>query len=286
MKNKYLAYGIKPYSWFKGSFLVLIGLLLSRWDVGVGRLDSNICFGLPIYFLIASSVMLTSLILKIEEAQDNRNTNKKLTISSAVLFGTAFVTSVIHTASYNLDILNVFILALIGVILILSLYYGKSWEKKDLLANTLISLSPSVGIIYGASLNGTLIPIIVFLFFGAVFFLQFSKDLINESKNKEKYHKASAGSLAVNLGEEKTKKISILFDLIVILLIILPIFLDFIYIPFLLYLIPMVLTVIIVGLAALLTFLMKPERTYYRIVKILLRIGMFFVFATILLASF
>ena len=74
-------YGMKPYSWFKGSTLVLLGLLLSRWEVGIGRLDMNIYFGLPIYFLVASSVMLVSLILKIEETSDNRRTSKKLTIT-------------------------------------------------------------------------------------------------------------------------------------------------------------------------------------------------------------
>ena len=140
---------MKPYSWFKGSTLVLIGLLLSRWEVGVGRLDTNIYFGLPIYFLIASSVMLASLILKIEESEDNRKTSKKLTISSAVLFGTAFITSTIHTFLYNLDSLNIFILALMGVIIVISLIYGKTWEKKNILTNILISLSCSIGIIYG-----------------------------------------------------------------------------------------------------------------------------------------
>ena len=289
MKKKDYVYGMKPFNWIKGSVLVFIGMLITRWGVGYGRFSINVNFGLPIYFLIACSGMLVALTLKIEESLDERKSlkHKKLEITSAVLYVAAFITSIVHTIYYNLEILNVFFLAFIGVLWFLSELYGKTWKKKNFLANILISLSFSLGIIYGATLNVVAIPLSIFVFFGATFLLQFSKDLINESKNEEKYNRAGASSLALALGAEKTQKISFIIDLIVILLFILPIIPNlFGILSLVLYLIPMIITVILLGIAALLTYKMNAGKNYYRIIKILLKIGMFFAFTTIYLAYF
>ena len=287
IRRKDYVYGMKPYGWIKGSVLTFLGLLLTRWGIGSGRVTFNIYFGLPIYFLIASSTLLVSLVLKIDSEGRLQHAIKKLEISSAVLFCLAFGTAIYHTLYYNLELLNLFILALIGVLLILSTAFGVSWKHKSLLANLLISLGISLGIIYGAALNRTFILISVFLFFGTVFLLQFSKDLINESKNEEKYKSAGVNSLALTIGARKTQTLSLSLDIIVIMFIILPIILNSTLIhSVLLYTLSMIITVIIIGLAAILTFLMKAEKTYYRLVKNLLKIGMFLVFTTIFLASF
>ena len=287
IKRKDYVYGMKPYGWIKGSVLTFLGLLLTRWGIGNGRVTFNIYFGLPIYFLITSSILLVALVLKIVDEERVQQAIKKLEISSAVIFCLAFGTAIYQTLYYNLELLNLFILAIIGALLILSVAFGKSWKFKSFLTNILISLAISLGMIYGASLNRTFIPISVFLFFGTVFLLQFSKDLINESKNEEKCKIAGADSLALTLGARKTQIISFSFDIIIIIFIILPIVLNSTLIhSVLLYTLSMIITVIIIGLAAALTFLMKAEKTYYRLVKNLLKIGMFFVFMTIFLASF
>ena len=287
IKRKDYVYGMKPYGWIKGSVLTFLGLLLTRWGIGNGRVTFNIYFGLPIYFLIASSTLLVSLVLKINDEERLHQAIKKIEISSAILFSLAFGTSIYQTLYYNLELLNLFILAIIGVLLILSTSFGRDWKHKSFLANILISLAISLGIIYGASLNITFMPISVFLFFGTVFILQFSKDLINESKNEEKYKTAGVNSLALTLGARKTQMMSFSSDVIVILFIILPIVLDSTLIhSVLLYTLSMIIVVIIIGLAATLTFLMRAEKTYYRLVKNLLKVGMFFVFTTIFLASF
>ena len=278
---------MKPYGWIKGGILTFLGILLTRWDIGHGRVTFNIYFGLPIYFLIARSVMLVTLILKIEDNEREKRAIKKLEISSAILYCLAFGTAIYHTIAYNLDIVNLFLLAFIGVVLLLSLFYGKNYRGKNLLTNVLISLGISLGIIYGASLNRFWIPLSIFNFFGAVFFLQFSKDLINESKNEERYKDAGARSLALTLEEKKTQLVSFYLDFVVIILIIIPIIPNFLEIPsVLLYIIPMIITVIILGMAAILTFLMKTEKTYYKVVKSLLILGMFFFFFTLFFASF
>jgi 4-hydroxybenzoate polyprenyltransferase len=287
IKKKDYVYGMKPYGWIKGGVLTFLGLLLTRWGIGNGRVTFNIYFGLPIYFLIASSTLLVSLVLKIDDEERLQQAIKKLEITSLILFSLAFGTAIYHTLFYNLELLNLFILAIIGALLILSTFFGRAWKHKSFLANVLISLAISLGIIYGGALNRTFMPISVFLFFGTVFFFQFSKDLINESKNEEKYKSARADSLALTVGARKTQIISFSFDIIVIIFIILPILLNSTLIhSVLLYSLSMIITVIIIGLAATLTFLMKAEKTYYILVKNLLKVGMFFVFMTIFLASF
>lgn len=287
IKRKDYVYGMKPYGWIKGSVLTFFGILLTRWDIGQGRVTFNIYFGLPIYCLIASSMMIVTVILKIEDNEREKRAIKKLEISSTILYCLAFGTAIYHTIYYNLDVLNLFLLALIGVALVLSIYYGKESSGRDLLANSFISAGISLGIIYGASLNSFVIPILIYVFFGAVFFLQLSKDLINESKNEERYKDAGASSLAFKLGKMKALNISIYLDIGVIILIILPIIPNFLEIPSeLFYMIPMLITVIILGIAVILTFLMKSEKIYYRIVKLMLKVSMFFVFTMLLFASF
>ncbi len=287
IKRKDYVYGMKPYGWIKGSVLTFLGLLLTRWGIGNGRVTFNIYFGLPIYFLIASSTLLVSLVLKIENGERFQQAIKKLNVSIIILFSLGFGTSIYYTILYNLGLLNLFILAIIGAVLILSAFFGRDWSYKSYLANILISLAISLGLIYGAALNTMMIPLSVFLFFGIIFLLQFSKDLINESKNEEKYKNAGADSLALTLGAKKTQIISFTSDLIIILFMILPIILNSALIhSLLLYIVSMIITVIIIGLATALTFLMKAEKTYYRLVKNLLKLGMFFVFTSIFLASF
>ncbi len=289
MNRKDYIYGMKIFNWIKGGVLAFIGTLISRWGIGVGRFNINIYFGIPIYFLISCSGMLVALILKIEESPNERKAlkSKKLEISSAVIYVIAFITSIVHTIYYNLEVLNVFLLAIIGVVWFLSVFYGRSWNRKTLLANILISLSFSFGIIYGAAINSSIIPFSIFIFFGAIFLLQFSKDLINESKNKEKYTRAGVFSLATILGVERTRKVSFILDLVVVLLLILPFIPDFVYLlSILFYMIPVIITVILLGIAMFLTYKMKAEKTYYRTIKILLRIGMFLIFTGLILAYF
>ena len=288
MNKKDYFRGMKFFNWIKGSVLVFIGLLITRWEVGVGRFGINIYFGLPIYFLIASSGMLVALILKIEESSERKKLKfRKLEISSAVLYLIAFITAIVHTIYYNLEALNIFLLAFIGIVWFLSIFYGKTWNKRNILANVLISISFSLGIIYGAAINTSVIPISIFVYFGVVSLLQFSKDLMNESKNEEKYKRAGAYSLASTLGAEKTQKISFFLDLVIIILLVLPLIYNFVGIlSMLFYMIPMIIVVVLLGVAAFLTYKMNAEKTYYRTVKALSKVGMFFVFTGLILAYF
>ena len=281
-------YALKPVNWLKASMMVLIGIINTRFGVGVGRVNTNIFFGMPIFFLVAISGMLVVLALKNvdEDAARRKKTYRKIGISSAVFFLVAFGLSLFHTFFYNLDILNVFLLAFLGIFGFVSFYYGKEWDKRGFLANFIIGLSFSFGIIYGAALNGIDIPIFIYLFFGAAFLLQFSKDLMNDSKFIERDEREGFKSFAISLGTRKAMLISLISEILTILFLVLPIIPGFqgIFNPFL-YTIPMILTVSIIGIAVVFTALIKEERTYYRIVKIILRIAMFLLFVVLIFAS-
>jgi len=281
---------LKPVIWIKSIFMVLIGLETTRFGVGIGRVNTNIYFGSIIFVLMAISGLLVVLILKSKRKEgDNRRFDyfKTSSIICASVFGVAFGLAIYYTIIYNLETLNLFLLAFLGIFWFISIYYGKDWKYKGILGNIIISVSFSFGLIYGASLNITFIPAIIYLFFGATFFLQISKDLINDCKHIERDDKEGYQSFAITIGEEKAQKLSMILNILVILFLIIPTFPEF---PNIfgqtLYTILIIIMIIFLGIAAFLTFRMSNERKHYRIVKVLLRCGMFLIFAAFVLANF
>ena len=283
-------FDLKPVIWIKSIFMILIGLETTRFGVGIGRVNANIYFGSWIFVLLSISGMLVVIILKHKHYEvKNRkyDYNKIVSIICASFFGVSYGIAIFYTLIYNLEILNLFLLAFLGIFWFLSIYYGKNWKYKGILGNTIISISFSFGLIFGAALNTTLIPAIVYLFFGAAFLLQISKDLINDCKHIERDNTKGYQSFAITIGEKKAQKLSMILDVIVILFLIIPTFPDFPYIiGQTLYTIFITITIIFLGVAALISFRMNTERKYYRIVKIILRVGMFLIFAAFILANF
>ena len=281
---------LKPVIWIKGIFMVIIGLETTRLGVGIGRVNTNIYYGSFIFSLIAISGMLVVFILKDRDRDEKtrRFRDHKLVITfTSVFYGIAFGLAIYHTIAYNLESLNLYLLAFIGIFWFLTLYYGRDWKYKGILRNIIISFSFSFGLIYGASLNYTLIPAIIYLYFGVVFSLQISKDLINDCKHIDRDDKESIKSIASIIGEEKAQKLSLILDILVILFLIIPMFPG---VPNIfaqsLYIFIALVAIIFAGIAAFLSFRMSVERKFYRIVKIFLRCAMFLAFVAFILANF
>jgi len=286
LKNNIIT--LKPVIWIKSIFMVLIGLETTRFGVGIGRVNINIYYGSFIFVLIAISGMLIVLNLK-DKPRDGKTRSIVMLIStfSGLFYGIAYGLAIYHTIIYNLESLNLYLLAFIGIFWFLSLYYGRDWKYKGILRNVITSLSFSFGLIYGASLNTLIIPVVIYLFFGAVFLLQISKDLINDCKHLERDDREKLMSIATIIGEEKSQKLSLILDILVILFLIIPMFPGFPNIfAQTFYTIITIITVIFASIAALLSFRMSNERKNYRIVKILLRCVMFLTFTAFILANF
>ena len=270
--------------------MVIIGLETTRFGIGIGRVNTNIYYGSFIFVLIAISGMLIVFILNHKERDDKtrRFSDLKLIITfCAFFYGLAFSFAIYHTIAYNFESLNLYLLTFIGIFWFLTLYYGRDWKYKGVLRNIIISISFSFGLIYGASLNYTPIPAIIYLYFGAVFSLQISKDLINDCKHIDRDDKERLNSITSIIGEEKAQKLSFILDILVILFLIIPMFPGFpnIFVQSL-YIYVILAAIIFVGIAAFLSFRMNNERKFYRIVKIFLRCAMFLAFTAYILANF
>jgi 4-hydroxybenzoate polyprenyltransferase len=268
--------------------MVLIGLETTRFGVGIGRVNANIYYGSFIFVLMAISGMLIVLNLK-DKPRDAKTKSITMLIStfSGLFYGIAYWLAIYHTINYNLNSLNLYLLAFIGIFWFLSLYYGRDWKYKGVLINIIISVSFSFGLIYGASLNNIVIPAVIYLFFGAVFLLQISKDLINACKHIEREGREKNMSIVGILGEEKSQKLSVILDILVIIFLIIPMFPGFPNIfAQTFYTIIAIIAIIFACIAVLLSFRMNNERKYYKLVKILLRCVMFLTFTAFILANF
>ena len=281
---------LKPVIWIKAIFMVIIGLETTRVGIGIGRVNINIYFGSFIFALIAISGIFVVFLLKDKDRDKNarRISDHKLVITfSTVFYGLAFGLAIYHTIAYNLESLNLYLLAFFGIFWFLTLYYGRDWKYKGILRNVIISISFSFGLIYGASLNYTLIPTIIYLYFGALFLLKISKYLINDCKHLERDDREIFNSITSIIGEEKARKLSIILDILVIIFLIIPMFPGF---PNIfaqsLYIYVTLAAIIFICLAAFLSFRMNNERKFYRIVKIFLRCAMFIAFTAFILANF
>ncbi|MHA2287430.1 MAG: UbiA family prenyltransferase [Promethearchaeota archaeon] len=283
-------FDLKPVIWVKSIFMVLIGLETTRFGLGIGRVNINIYYGSVIFALMSITGILVVMALKVRDRDEKGASNvqfKRIWIICVILFGVAFGIAIFHSIVYNLDALNLFLMAFLGIIWFLTLYYGSDWKYKGIVGSIIVGLSFSFGLIYGASLNVTLIPATIYLFFGASFTLQLSKDLINECKHFERDTREGTKTFANTIGKIEALKYSWIFDLIVILFLLIPIIPGFPNIfaqSF--YMIVVLIAVIFLGIATFLTFRMSQEKTYYRSIKILLRCGMFLIFVAFILANF
>lgn len=270
--------------------MVLIGLETTRFGIGVGRVTANIVYGSIIFALIAVSGILVVLVVEkkhSEEIKRRFDYTKTVSLISASFYGVAFGLALFYTIIYNLEALNLYLLAFLGIFWFLTVYYGRDWKFKGILKNVILSVSFSFGIIYGASLNYTLIPAIIYIYFGIVFLLQISKDLMNDCKHIEREGIENFVSITNIIGEVKAQKLSVILDLLILLFLIIPMFPGFPNIfaqSFYIYV--TIVTIVFVGIAALLSFRMNEDRKYYRIVKILLRCAMFLSFTAFILANF
>ncbi|MFX1590315.1 MAG: hypothetical protein ACFFC1_19455, partial [Promethearchaeota archaeon] len=151
MKIKEIIFNLKPVNWIKGILMVLIGILNTRYTIGIGRVAFNIFLGLPTYFLLSISLMLTVLILKISSESDQKTLKnvRRIGLILGIAYFISYSLSIYYVIVLNLNYLSLFLVAVIGVCLILSIYYKRNWKKKSLLIHFIESLSFSFGIIYG-----------------------------------------------------------------------------------------------------------------------------------------
>ncbi len=285
MNKKEIFRTLKPFNWITASILTLFGIFNSRMEIGMGRVTINMFIGVPTYFLLAISGMLLVFWLQsLDEETTNDSKNPQLIlIICGVFYSIALALAIFHSIVYDIGVFNIISIIFIGILWILTIYYGKKMENKSILIIIISSFSFSFGIFYGATLNRWNIPFYIYLFFIAGFSLQFSKDVIRSFKVRKNEEGDQINTLIKLYGPVKTQRIAFLAKIVTIISITLPIFLN-IY-NSTLYLIPMLIIILCVGIAAFLTFTLKLDEKYSPIIMILLRLSVFMAFLLFLLAS-
>jgi geranylgeranylglycerol-phosphate geranylgeranyltransferase len=221
---------IRPHNDLMGSLTVIIGYLNTRTAMNLGAFLLNIILGVITYFFIAGSGMVVNDIYDVEIDRINKPNRPiprgSITLKQAkllyflyLILGLGF--AVIHSLLFNLGILNILIAVFFGFIGWLYAYWGK---KSGFVGNIIVSVSFSIGLVYGAILNNSIIPIYIYYFFLTSFFLLLSREVIKGCEDIEGDKREGVKTLAIRIGVKKSTRFAVLFSVLAIIFFILPYF--------------------------------------------------------------
>ena len=285
---------LRPINCIMGALTVIIGILNTRTGISIEILLINLILGVLTYFLIAGSGMVINDIYDIEIDKINRPERPiprgSITLKQAKIFFFVVLTigvalSIIHSIIFNLGFLNIVFAMFFGF---LGWVYAKWGKKQGFLGNLVVSLSFSIGLIYGAilnsSLNSSIIPLYIYYFFLTCFFLLLSREIIKGCEDIEGDKQYGIKTLAIQIGIEKTAKFSVVCDILAIIFFSLPIF-TLILIP-ILFFISMIFGIIIVIYALILSLKSDLQTANFKKISLFLKLGAFlgliaFIFASI-----
>ena len=279
----------RPINDIMGGLTVIIGILNTRTGVALDLLIINIILGMITYFFLAASGMIINDIYDIEIDKINRPDRpipsgrisleqaKKLFIGTYA-FGS--VLSLVHGIVFLQNITNFIIATFFGFI---GLVYAKWGKKSGFFGNIIVSLSFSIGLVYGAVLNG-FIPIFILYFYFTASFLLLSREIIKGCEDVEGDKEFGVKTLAIKIGIKKSIKCALVAAIAAIIFFILPLFTNIIN-P-LLFLIPMIGGVILVSIPVVLMLKTNLEKEDFSLISKLLKISMLvgliaFIFASI-----
>lgn len=265
---------IKPI--VKGLIMVLIGLLLTRNEIGVGRLTTNIIFGLISYLFLAlggyfglSILMMRNHAIKIKKTIELRS---DLLFYITNIMGIVIVA--VYVIFYYLDILVIITPAvIIAIWCLLGLHASRNREKSRLIIHLTSTLIFTMGLIFGASLNNILISLPVIFFFISITTLQLSREFVKGYINTKIMEGASNeefyDSYFKNMELGMISKFCIILHVIASLFLVLPIFLGLSNLFLFLYLMIPAESLIIIA-----TYLMvkvKNEKKDVRRIRMILK---------------
>lgn len=280
---------LRPVNCLMGSLTVIIGLLNTRTGVLFNIFAVNIILGIIAYFFIAGSGMVINDIYDIEIDRINRPQRPiprgSITLAQAKgLFLTyliiGLIASVVNSILNLLSLLNVIIAAIFGLI---GWIYAKWGKKSGFLGNIIVSVSFSIGLIYGAVLNSSIVPIYIYFFFFTSFFLLLSREVIKGCEDVEGDKLQGVKTLAIKIGIKKSKYLSMIFSIIAIIFFILNYFTPLIN-PFL-FLITMILGLVDVGFVIVLMLKKEQSKKDFKRISLFLKIGAFLGLIAFLFAS-
>ncbi len=280
---------LRPINDIMGSLTVIIGILNTRVGINAELVIVNIIWGILTYFFIAGSGMVINDIYDIEIDKINRPERPiprgSITLKQAkyLFFGYLFIgitISIIHSFVFELGFLNIIIASFFGFIGWLYAAWGK---KSGFFGNIIVSVSFSIGLIYGAVLNNSAIPLYIYFFFSTSFFLLLAREIIKGCEDIEGDKEQGVKTLAIQIGIKKATLFSMISALLAILFFVLPLFTPIIN-P-ILFLISMICGLVIVIFAIILMLKKNLVKKDFSKISLLLKIGAFLGLIAFILAS-
>jgi geranylgeranylglycerol-phosphate geranylgeranyltransferase len=280
---------LRPINCLMGSLTVIIGLLNTRTGILPEKLVVNIILGIIAYIFIAGSGMVINDIYDIEIDLVNRPQRPiprgSITVSQAqILFGIyliiGLIASVFNSALNILGFSNIVLAIIFGLI---GWVYAKWGKRSGFIGNIVVSISFSIGLIYGAVLNSSIIPIYIYFFFFTSFFLLLSREVIKGCEDIEGDKLQGVKTLAIRIGIKKSKYISMIFAILAIFFFILTYFTPIINPTYFLF--PMIFGLVDVGYVIILIFKKEQNKKDFKRISLFLKIGCFLGLIAFLFAS-
>ncbi|MFX1236358.1 MAG: geranylgeranylglycerol-phosphate geranylgeranyltransferase [Promethearchaeota archaeon] len=277
MKIKDIIEIMRPINDVMGSFTVIIGILNTRTSVSAPIIITNIILGVLVYFFIAGSGMVINDIYDLSIDQINRPNRpipsgrislKQAKILFIATLAIGIVIAILNSVINSLGFLNVIIAAIFGFI---GWIYAKWGKKSGFPGNIIVSVSFTIGLVYGAVLNGWNVPVYIIYFFLTSFFLLLAREIIKGCEDVEGDEKEGVKTLALTVGLKKAMIVSETCQILSIIFFILPTFTSIIN-P-LLFLITMCFGLIVVFCAFVLSLLSKLKKEEFGRISLLLKIG-------------
>ena len=280
---------LRPINCLMGGLTILIGLLNTRAGVSFTSLLINIILGVLTYFFLAGAGMVINDYYDYEIDKINRPQRPiprgVITLNQArllfiIYLSIGMILSIVHVFLFNLNFFIIIIAAIFGFMGWLYAIWGK---KSGFFGNLIVSVSFSIGMIYGALLNSSFIPIYIYYFFFTSFFLLLSREVIKGCEDIEGDKKEGVKTLAIRIGVKKSNYIAMFFALVAILFYIFSLFSNILN-P-ILYVVFMICGILIVGSSIIFMIKSNLEKKAFKKISLLLKVGAFFGLLTFLLAS-
>lgn len=281
---------LRPINDLMGSLTVIIGILNTRAQIDPFILIFNLILGVITYFFIAGSGMVINDYYDIEIDKINRPERPiprgAITLKQAeflwIITSLIGITiAVLHSLVFNIGFLNI-------IIVVFFVFIGwvyAAWGKKSgFIGNIIVSISFSIGLIYGAVLNNSNVPPYIFFFFLTSFFLLLSREVIKGCEDIEGDRKQGVKTLAIQIGIKKSTIFSLIFAILALIFFILPYFTNIIN-P-IMFLITMAFGLVLVLYTIVLMLKRNLMRNDFKKISLLLKIAALLGLVAFIFASF
>ena len=280
---------LRPINCFMGTLTILIGLLNTRTGIPFNILLLNIILGVLTYFFLAGAGMVINDYYDYEIDKINRPQRPiprgSITLAQAKLLYLFYILIGISLSVFNVIIfsLNYFVILIAVIFGFIGWLYAKWGKKSGFFGNIIVSVSFSIGMIYGALLNSSFVPIYIYFFFFTSLFLLLSREVIKGCEDIEGDKNEGVKTLAIRIGIKNSTIFAMIFASLAILFYVFSLFLNTIN-PFL-YFIFMIFGILIVSSSIFLMFRSNLNKKDFKNISLLLKIGAFLGLLTFLLAS-